>query len=279
MNRFYTTFLLIPFFGASFATFAQHELTVNCYAHNSLYNGILLDTNYVEYGVISTNPAFYVAVFDPATCSAWGTAYNGVNSDHDFGNFNNNGAVRPRTEYFFVFEYADTNQLLGMNDMITNAIPAGFPYVIYTPVSYDYTQVSGVCPALAQTLSSRWNPMVIQDTNIMVLFGVQGLSNTFVEDTVMNIDHISFTTTICDVTGLDEMTSYAPTVYYAGDNQFEVKSAGELEIGSLHSLTGEMIPSNVSGNILTAKHTLSSGIYFVRGTLAGKEWAQKVFVY
>ncbi|MES2556073.1 MAG: hypothetical protein V4604_07980 [Bacteroidota bacterium] len=282
MNRLYTTFcLLLAVFGLSSGTLAQHELTINCYPHYTPLNGVWLDSNVVEYNTCSVNssPAFYVVVFDPATCVAWGSEYNGVNEDHDFGNFNSNGACRWRSENYFIFLHTDTNQLLGMNNMIMNEIPTGFPYAIYTPFSYNYAAINGVCPALTQTLSTKWDPAVIQDDHIMVLFGIQGQASTFLEDTVTNDNHVSFTTTICDVTGLGEMNAHTPTVYYAGEDQFEVNTNEKMEVISLHSLTGEVIPSVVSGNTLTAQQTLPAGIYFIRGTLAGKEWAQKVFVY
>lgn len=278
MKILYTTFLVL--FSLASKLNAQSELTINCYPANTPFNSFSLNNDVVEYGLCGAEPAFYVAVFDPATCSAWESEYNGANEDHDFGNFNSSDACRLRPEKYFIFRYADTNQLIGMNNMITQ-IPAGFPYVIYTPISYNYTQINGVCPSLTQTLASNWDPAVIQDNHIMVLFGVQGQSATYAEDTVTNGgDHISFTTTICDVTGLNEVIFATPTVSYLGNDQFTITATTPVQDVQLMSLTGERIPAVLfEETTLYSTKPLAKGIYFVRGTMNGREWSQKVAVY
>ncbi|MDH4474124.1 MAG: hypothetical protein QE487_16065 [Fluviicola sp.] len=255
---------------------AQSELTVNCYPENTIYNSVSLNNDIVEYGLCSTEPAFYLSVFDPSTCLPWKTNYQGSNPMNEFGNFNTNGACRPRDEAYFIFQYSDSTQLAGMNDMI-NQIPNGFPYVIYTPISYDYTTVNGNSSALIQTLISKWNSGIVEGNQIMVLFGIQGQPSSFAEDTLVDIDHISFTTTICDVTGLDNQLLTNTSVAYIGNDQFEL--IGNSDVVSLYSITGEEIALIKTGNIFTAQSGLSKGVYFIRGTLSGKNWSQKVVVY
>jgi len=276
MKHFYTTFFALSCLVS--ALNAQSELSVNCYPSNTLYNSVSINNDVVEYGVCGQEPAFYVAVFDPATCTAWKSEYNGLNPEHNFGNFNGNGTCRPREESYFVFQYSDTAQLTGMNTMI-NQIPAGFPFVIYTPISYDYATVNGNSPALIQTLSSMWDSDVIISNHIMVLFGIQGQPATFTEDTLTNGDHISFTTTICDVTGLNETNAQLPTVSYAGDGHFFISADKPVSDVQLMSLTGERIPAGMlTGTTLLSTKPLAKGIYFVHGTMNGREWSQKVAV-
>ena len=277
MKHIYTTFFALSCLVSTLN--AQSELTVNCYPENTPYNSVSINNDVVEYGICGQEPAFYVAVFDPATCTAWKSEYNGLNPDHNFGNFNANGTCRPREESYFVFQYSDTAQLTGMNTML-NQIPAGFPYVIYTPISYDYATVNGNSPALIQTLISKWNPVIVEGNQIMVLFGIQGQSSSYVEDTLVDIDHISFTTTICDVTGLNETNAQLPTVSYAGEGHFLISAAKPVSEVQLMSLTGERIPAGMlTGTTLLSTKPLAKGIYFVRGTMNGREWSQKVVVY
>lgn len=274
MKNLYITFLACSSIISSLN--AQSELTVNCYPVDTPFNSVSLNNDIVEYGICSQEAAFYVAVFDPATCAAWKTNYQGSNPTNEFGNFNTNGTCRPRDEAYFIFQYSDATQLAGMNDMI-NQIPDGFPYVIYTPMSYDYTTVNGNSPALIQNLISKWNPAIVEGNQIMVLFGIQGQPSSFVEDTLVDIDHISFTTTICDVTGLDAQSLTEISAAYIGNDQFEL--TGNCDEVALYSITGEEIALTKSGNTFTAQSGLSKGVYFIRGTLSGKDWSQKVVVY
>lgn len=274
MKNLYITFLACSSIISSLN--AQSELTVNCYPENTVYNSVSLNNEIVEYGICSQEAAFYVTVFNPSTCTAWKTNYQGSNPTNEFDNFNTNGACRPREEAYFIFQYSDATQMAGMNDMI-NQIPDGFPYVIYTPMSYDYTTVNGNSPALIQNLISKWNPAIVEGNQIMVLFGIQGQPSSFVEDTLVDIDHISFTTTICDVTGLDAQSLTKISAEYIGNDQFEL--TGNSDEVALYSITGEEIALIKSGNIFTAQSGLSNGVYFIRGTLSGKNWSQKVVVY
>jgi hypothetical protein len=81
--------------------------------------------------------AWHVAVIDPVTFEAWGTRWTNpqgvvVNPDHNFGNGNDNGACRNRSEKYFSFVTSSAAQLAGMQNMLVNAVPNGHHILIYS---------------------------------------------------------------------------------------------------------------------------------------------------
>lgn len=275
MNTFRKTLFILLSVVSSTTLTAQSELVVNCYSSATVYNSVSLNNEIVEYALCGPENAFYVVVFDAATCTAWGSNYEGANPDHDFGNYNTSNC-HLRVSNYFVFHQNDSNQLVGLNNLL-NQIPIGNPIVIYTPISYDYAVVNATCPQLAQTLASKWNPAVIQGNDIMVLFGIEGQPSTFVEDTTIQLDHISFTTTICQDLTVNELPANELTFQYSGNNQFVVDA--KLDKIELYSIAGESLSVNQNGTILHVTNNLSSGLYVAIGTVDGKPWMKKVVVY
>lgn len=255
---------------------AQSTLAVNCYDTDTPFNSVSLDENIVEYGVIAPEPGFYVVVFDQSTCSAWGTNYNGANPDHSFGNFNE-GNVRPRVEYYFFFKYSDSLQLAGMQNMLQQ-IPAGHAIVIYTPISYDYAAVNAVNPNLTQELKNRWNPAIIEGNQIMILFGEQGLANSYVEETTLSVQQVSFSRTICNPLAIDESHISAKLFVKNAGRTFELNP--ELGIGelSVFDAMGKEIPFVQTGNTLQFSEKLCDGIYLFRGRAGGKMFQSKQLI-
>lgn len=85
----------------------------------------------VEYGLCTTTPSFHVGVIDASTLEPWGTSFNGINTDHEFGNANNGSSCRNRMENYFIFRQNTTAQLQAFKNMI-DQIPDGNFVVVYT---------------------------------------------------------------------------------------------------------------------------------------------------
>lgn len=274
--------LALSVFGLlTFTTYSQNQLRVNCYEDISqgTWNMVYLDSEIVEYACLP-EPAFLVTVIDPATCSAWGTNYNGMNPDHVFGNYDG-PYVRMRPEYYFAFRYAESSELDGMNNMLQQ-IPDGHYFVIYTPWMYDYALVSSNSPALAQTLANNW-PADVQGDDILVLFGQKGNPASYVMQTDQNGTgdhgpHISFETTISCTLGLDEQAAPDVAVQYAGNGQWEITASGKIADLQLTNIAGQQIAAVREANTLICANAISTGIYIVSGTLNGKSWSKKVAV-
>lgn len=255
---------------------AQSTLAVNCYDTETPFNSVSLDENIVEYGLVTPEPGFYVVVFDQSSCSAWGTNYNGTNPGHSFGNFNEaNG--RPRVEYYFFFKYSDSIQLAGMLNMLQQ-IPAGHAIVIYTPISYDYAVVNAVNPNLTQELKNRWNPGVIEGNQIMILFGEQGLANSYVEETTLSAQQVSFSKTICNQLAIDESYISAKLFVNKAGKAFKLNPDLGISELSVFDAMGKEIPFVQTGNELQFSGELTEGIYLFRGRTKGKNFQSKQLI-
>jgi hypothetical protein len=93
-----------------------------------------LNGNQQEYGMCFLTPQIQVAVIDPRDYEAWGTHYSGQNANHSFGNYNDNGACRQRSEKYFIFFQNSAAQLANFQNMVLNEIPDGF----YVLISFPY---------------------------------------------------------------------------------------------------------------------------------------------
>lgn len=255
---------------------AQSTLAVNCYDTDTPFNSVSLDENIVEYGIVTPEPGFYVTVFDQSACSAWGTNYNGANPGHSFGNYNEANS-RPRVEYYFFFKYSDSLQLAGMLNMLQQ-IPAGHAIVIYTPISYDYAVVNAVNSNLTQELKNRWDPAIIEGNQIMILFGEQGLANSYVEETTISAQQVSYSTTICGQLAVDESLISMKLFSKKNGRIFELNP--DLGISELRvfDAMGKEIPFAQTGNELQFSGELSDGIYLFRGRTNGKTFQSKQLI-
>lgn len=267
----FTSFLLTSAF------YAQSELAVNCYDSGTPFNSVSIDNEIVEYSVCGLQQSFYVAVIDPATCTAWGTNYNGANPTHAFGNLNE-GSCRQRVEYYFIFDANSASQLDGMRNML-ETIPAGHSIIIYTPVSYDYTVVNTSNPSLVQALESRWDPAVIQGNQIMVLYGVAGDPNSFVEETTQNQGQISFSTAIC--TGsLSVMEQQVEEKLVLQQNGHSFMLNPDLQILELQVLdaSGKQVSFTRTENTIQLPEGTGAGVYLFQANGSGKYYRSKQLV-
>lgn len=129
------------------------------------YNGTLWNLNGIlgEYGICTTTPSIHVAVVDPVTLEPWGTSFNGLNPDHNFGNANNGSSCRNRVDNFFIFRQNSASQLSNLRNMLENEIPDGYIVLVYTAVRAQYPNWQNLQPELFQ---------MFQD------FGATGMSPT-----------------------------------------------------------------------------------------------------
>ena len=68
----------------------------------------------------STFPSLHVVVIDPITLKPWRTHYQNQNVGNNFGNLNENGACRSRTEGYFIFNQTDAQSLKNFQNMVEN---------------------------------------------------------------------------------------------------------------------------------------------------------------
>lgn len=202
------TLLSILFF-LLFQGTSQVTLNIECQqdSQNPYGNQISMDGTMLEYSLCSSSPAFYVTVID-TNCQAWGTRFNFINIENELGNYNNNGICRPRVEYFFVYRQTDSLELVYMDSLLNNWIPNDHVIAIWTPFYYNFDSISSVCPQLGNTLLDKWGTNV-QSDSMIVLFGVQGISQSFSVDTLNNGVSISVTKEICPYStlGIYEFTN------------------------------------------------------------------------
>lgn len=135
----------------------QAEITCDVYDNaNSAaeYNETLWRINgqVAEYNLCSTLPSLHVAVIDPSNMEPWGTRFNGLNPDHNFGNINDNGACRNRVEYYFIFRQNSTAQLQAFENMLVNEVPNGHYILVYTARNAQFSQWQTNYPNLFSTM-------------------------------------------------------------------------------------------------------------------------------
>lgn len=264
-------------FGTFSAAYAQSTLSVDCYNSNSLYNSYSIDGQVVEYANYAGQLAFYVAVIDPETCTAWGTNYNGANPDHSFGNFNENGAYRQRVEYFFAFSMDDSLQLEGMKNML-QTIPAGHSIIIYTPIAYTYADVNAVNANLTQELESRWNPSVIQGNDIMVLYGEQGNANSYVEEITQDNGKVSFNATICNSLSVKKEAIDSKLILKQDGTTFSLNPDLKIEELQIVDATGKQVSFVKTDNSIQLTTGISAGVYVFQGIASGKIYRSKQMI-
>jgi hypothetical protein len=99
----------------------------------------------------STFPSLHVVVIDPITLKPWRTHYQNQNIGNNFGNLNENGACRARTEGYFIFNQYDPQSLKNFQNMVENVVPDGHYLIIYSMKTADYGQWNASLPSLYQT--------------------------------------------------------------------------------------------------------------------------------
>ncbi len=96
-------------------------------------------------------PAIHVAVIDPKTFKPWETHYLTQNPQNSFGNLNDVGKCRSRTEKFFIFNQNNPSHMAGFQDMVTNKVPDGHYLIIYSHRFAEYQYWNNTATSLFQT--------------------------------------------------------------------------------------------------------------------------------
>ncbi|MBU2018285.1 MAG: hypothetical protein KJ941_01455, partial [Bacteroidetes bacterium] len=109
------------------------EANVFSTAYSTLLNNWVINGEQQDYELCQNIPQIQVGVVDPLTMTAWETRYGGLNLDHSFGNYNDNGSCRPRVEKYFLFRQDNAGQLAAFQNMVKNEVPDGHYLVIYFP--------------------------------------------------------------------------------------------------------------------------------------------------
>ncbi|PWH86015.1 putative type IX secretion system sortase PorU2 [Brumimicrobium oceani] len=107
-----------------------------------------------DYGLCFTTPSFHVGVVDPATQNPWGSFYNGVNANRQYGNVNNGSGCRNRVENYFIFRQNSLGQLQAFENMITNEVPDGHYIIVYTTMRALYSEWQSLYPSLFTTFQN-----------------------------------------------------------------------------------------------------------------------------
>lgn len=250
--------------------FSQSLLNVKCYpdAANSYNNQFSLNGNIIDYGVLSLDPNFHIAIID-TSCVVWHTSTGSVGSD--YGSIN---PGVPMPNYFFAYDQDNASSLKYLDSLINYWIPAGHAFVIYTPLGYNGPNTASICPELAQTFETKWGNISTQTQSIVVLFGVQGYPNSFTMDTLTTGTHIDFSVNICphyeqtlkieELNETDEKINIFPNPG-SGAIYFEINNTVYTE-ARVYGQDGTLIQSfKISEQ--PANYTISdlmSGIYFLQ---------------
>ncbi|MEZ4937446.1 MAG: C25 family cysteine peptidase [Crocinitomicaceae bacterium] len=142
-------------------SFFPDKKIINCqvYGNSTDFNELLatdwkIDGEVQEYGLCGLTPSLIVAVVDPITLEAWGTANGGQNPTHSFGNVNDGASCRNRVEKYFIFRQNSSAQLAAFENMVLNEIPDSFYVLIYTTTYADFAQWDALYPSTYNVFQS-----------------------------------------------------------------------------------------------------------------------------
>lgn len=99
-----------------------------------------IDNQMQEYALCTFAPALHVAVIDPVTLKPWLTRHSSTpaNLTHFYGNINDNGGCRNRSEKYFIFLQNSAQQLSNFQNMM-NSVPDGYYILVYATMNANYT--------------------------------------------------------------------------------------------------------------------------------------------
>jgi len=123
-------------------------------------NAYYIDNQMKEYGICTYTPSFYVAVIDPVSLEQWNTRYGTQNPDHVFGNANDNGACRPRSEGYFIFRQNSASQLNSFQTMLSN-VPDSHYILVYSPMTTYFDQVNSILPSVYNLFQSLGSDSIV----------------------------------------------------------------------------------------------------------------------
>ena len=136
----------------------------------------LINSEKQENAGCGVTPAIHVAVIDPKTFKPWETHYLTQNPQNSFGNLNDVGHCRPRTEKFFIFNQNDPTQMASFQDMVMNKVPNGHYLIIYSHRYAEYQYWNNVTTSIFQTFKDLGSDSIIpgRDNRGFIFFVKKG---------------------------------------------------------------------------------------------------------
>lgn len=186
------------------------EVRGNNTAASSDSTGWFLELTPQDYNGCSVHPAWHVAVIDPANFRPWGTFWNGENPDNRFSNQNDGTNCRNRVELNFTFRTNVDTQMVGLQNMVTNAVPDGHHLLFFTWKYLDKdgmaTNAPGLMPALEALGVPDWN--LIPDSVPMIFYVRKGFPESYQAVIGSTIeDYINMSVLIEGLSDRGEMTT------------------------------------------------------------------------
>jgi hypothetical protein len=123
-------------------------------------NSYYIDGQQIEYGLCALTPSFYVSVIDPVSLTEWRTRYGTENTNHNFGNANDNGACRPRPEGYFIFRQNSLSQLTSFRTMLNN-VPDSHYILVYSPMTTNFNQINSILPSVYNTFENLGSDSIV----------------------------------------------------------------------------------------------------------------------
>lgn len=113
----------------------------------------LIDEQQKEYGFCFLNPSLHAVVIDPVNFKTWLTRHPNTpaNLSHYFGNINDNGSCRNRSEGYFIFRQNSASQLAGFQTMMSS-VPEDYYILVYTARYAEYDNWNTYAPQLSETM-------------------------------------------------------------------------------------------------------------------------------
>ncbi|MGC6433525.1 MAG: C25 family cysteine peptidase [Crocinitomicaceae bacterium] len=131
------------------------------------------------------NPGFNVVVIDPLSHENWGTRYVPTNSNlnNNFGNYNDNGTCRSRSEGYFSFLQNSATSLQAMENMLLNEVPDSSYVLIYTNMLGRFNTMNNLYPNIFTTFASFGSDSIVptQSDASFLMFFKKGDPNSFIE--------------------------------------------------------------------------------------------------
>lgn len=166
-----------------------------------------IDLDRQDYNGCNPTPAIHVGVVDPNTFISWGTRADGQNPNNDFGNFNDSTSCRTRVEKYFVFRSTDQDELMSLENMLTNEIPDGHFVVLYSWRYLNRASMDGLYPGALDAIENLGGDSVrlVQDSVPYILITQKGNTPFAQEawgDTINSMITLSVNAPVTGNTGL-----------------------------------------------------------------------------
>lgn len=197
--------------------YPETELDFSCKVYGNASTSFeSLDTHYQidlevqDYSGCGLQPAIHVAVLDSITLRPWETNYNDLHPEWDFGNLMTCTNSRQRPEKYFIFRQNNEEQMLGLQNMLENAVPEGNYLLVYTWQYVNYDAWDEHAPGLYNTFTDLGAEMIgsAQDSVPFIFFQKLGDPSTRIELYGSSIDDIlDLETTITGAIGRSSMSS------------------------------------------------------------------------